>query len=123
METDILALADVPAPLLAALRRLPGTRAPAWIVFEEDVYETSFGDGRFLYPRAAFLDAPAARACLDDLRRKDSARPKDTTGMRYTLKQVGLVRDEAHDQLLLEFVPGPDERLSLRDLVKRLSTP
>ena len=118
-----LPLADVPRPLLAKLRSLPGTRADVYVLFQEDEYETAFGDGRFLYPCAAFLDE---RAATEDLERRrgeqEAARRMDphTTGYRYSLKPIEVVRDEARNQLVADLQFDKDERLTLQDLVRLL---
>ncbi len=122
---ESLPLAELPRPLLAALRALPATRAMAWLILEEDEYETTLGDGRFLYACAAFLDEAAARARLDQLKQLDAARRKNAgiLGTLYTLKRVELLRDEARNELRGDLKKESDEQYRLADLVRLLATP
>ena len=118
---DVLPISDVPARLLATLRALPGTRVPVWVLFEEDDYETRFGDGRFLYPRAAYLAERDAVACLEEKRRENALRTDaHHLGYLYHLKQAELVRDEAHDRLTATLDLKVGERLSIQDLMRLL---
>jgi hypothetical protein len=100
---------DVPAALLAALRRLPGTRATVFLVLEEDEYETKFGDGRFLYAKAAFLDESAAAAV------------KAPKGMLFHRRTVEIEREEARNQLVADLELGPNEHFTLEKVVQLLS--
>jgi hypothetical protein len=122
---ESLPLSELSRPLLAALRALPGMRAEAWLVLEEDEYETKFGDGRFLYACAAFLHEAAARARLDHLKGLDAARRKDpgTLGTLYHLKRVELLRDEARNELRGDLRKEAAERYGLADVVRLLATP
>jgi hypothetical protein len=120
---DSLPLADVPRPLLARLRSLPGTRVAVYVILEEDEYESKFGDGRFLYPRAAFWGETAARAAMARMQSEDAARRKeaDVLGSLYRMKTVEIVREEAHNRLVTAVQPDPIEHYSLADLLKLLA--
>ena len=121
---DDVSLSELPRALLATLRSLPGTRAPVWLVFEEDEYETCFGDGRFLYPRAAFLSEAEAGACLKE-KREEAARRKEpqTLSYRYSLKKVEIVRDESRNLLCADLRLESAERVSLPEIVRLLTSP
>jgi hypothetical protein len=119
---ESLPLSELSRPLLAALRSLPGTRAAAWLILEEDEYETRFGDGRFLYPKAASLDEAVARARLAELAALDAECRRDprNLGWFYSLKRIELRRDESQDRLRAEVQRDVDERFSLQDVVRLL---
>jgi hypothetical protein len=121
-ESESLPLSALTRPLLAALRSLPGTRAAAWLILEEDEYETRFGDGRFLYPSSASLDEAVARARLAELAAFDAECRKDprNLGRFYSLKRIELLRDESQDRLRAEFQRDVDERFTLEDVVRLL---
>lgn len=109
---------DVPAPLLAKLRSLPGTRAEVHLILEEDLYETKFGDGLFLGLRGAFFDAAGAEACRDRLAKESAERLKAMNaniGSAFHLKTVVLVRDEMKNQIT------SDDEYSLPDIVRLLA--
>jgi len=120
---ESLPLAALSRPLLAALRSVCGTRAPAWLLFEEDEYETTLGDGRFLYPCAAFLDEAAACARVGQLVALDAGRRKDpgSLGTRYHLKAIELVRDESRNELRGDLKKESAEQVTLADVVRLLA--
>ena len=117
-------LGDVPRPLLAALRSFPGTRAPVWLLLEEDEYETLLGDGRFLYACAAYLEEAAARARHEQLVALDRDRRKDPAalGTLYYLKKIELVRQEARNELQGDLGKEAFEHYALGDVVRLLAT-
>lgn len=104
---------DVPPATLAALRRLPGTRATVYLILEEDEYETKFGDGLFHYPKEAFLDEAAASA-----RRKELA----TKGRIYHLKVVEIEREESKNRIVADLRKQPHEKFTLADVVRLLAS-
>lgn len=93
----------------SVLLRLP---ARVWILLEEDEYETKFGDGRFLYARAAFWTESEATAKRANLR-------ADGSGLLYTLKTLDLLRDG--DGVAADLHLGPDEHYTLEKVVQLLS--
>jgi hypothetical protein len=100
-----LPLREVPPSILARL----GTRTAVYVVLEEDLYETKFGDGRFLYPREAFLDEASARRWMER---------RMTEGLAYRIKAVRVEREES--RLVAELALENGERCSLKDLVRLL---
>ncbi len=115
-----LDLRDVPAPVLGELRSRPRREASVHLVLFEDLYETAFGDGRFLYPEAAFWDDAAALAFLRRKEDEEARRPRDEIGRAYTRKLIRLRADEAHDALLAELGIAEYERYSIVDVVRLL---
>lgn len=103
---------DIPPALLAALRRLPGTKATVHIILEEDEYESKFGDGRFLYPKAAFLEEGAAAAHQKRLA---------TKGMVYHLKTVEIEREESKNRITAELRLESCEEYGLADVLRLLA--
>lgn len=89
----------------SVLLRLP---ARVWILLEEDDYETKFGDGRFLYARAAFWTESEA-----------VARGASGSGILRTIKTIDLVRDG--DGVAGDLKLGPDEHYTLEKVVELLS--
>lgn len=89
----------------SVLLRLP---ARVWILLEEDEYETKFGDGRFIYAKAAFWTESEARARLTT-----------GTGWICTVKAIDLVRDG--DGVAADLKLGPDEHYTLEKVVALLS--
>ncbi len=118
-----LPLAGMPGPLLARLRSLPGTRATVYLILEEDEYESGLGDGRFLYPRAAFLDEPSAKSQLDRLVADDAARRSASSrfGYSYRLKAVEIEREESRNRLVADLKLESYEHCSVEDVVRLLS--
>ena len=98
---------DVAAPALAKLRARPGTRHELHLVLEEDEYESKFGDGRFLYPRGAFLE-PGEAARFRDGRAKREM-------IAWHVETVVVVRDEMKNQLTM------DGDYSLKDILALLA--
>jgi hypothetical protein len=122
MAGESIPLSRLPPTLLSRLRSLPGTRTTVHVILEEDVYETCFGDGRFLYPREAFLDEPSARARLAELQAENERKKPDTgVGYRYVLKAVQIERQEHENRILADLKMDRDERCSLEDLVRLLT--
>ncbi|MDE2039832.1 MAG: hypothetical protein KGO96_08590 [Elusimicrobia bacterium] len=112
-------MADASAEVLS---RLSGGPRQLWLVLYEDVYETTFGDGKFLYPAAAFWSSEDAlrwmAAAPPPIRRtaKECA-----LGYRLTMKPVSL--SMADGRLKADLSVGPCERYSLADVLRRLAQP
>lgn len=114
-------LAKVPAKIRA---RLDKGSAQVFVVLSEDGYETSFGDGKFLYPDTAFWDEASARGFLADRQReaqdwKRAPDPPKAQWYRYSLKPVKL--RVSGDQLFLDMEAGPYEHVDIDKVVRVLA--
>lgn len=96
---DSLPAMDVPYEVLA---RIPAT---VYLVLEEDLYETRFGDGRFLYPRSASWGRRLP--------------PPDLELLRFSVKAIEIRREA--DRIVADLRKDPDDRYSLADVVRLLS--
>lgn len=113
-------LEKVPPGKLAAFRARPAP-GEVYLVLFEDVYESSFGDGRYLYPKAAFWDEAHARDYLSRKEAEESARPKNECGYFYTLKAVPVRIDEDLKLLAAQLNVAAYEHYSLADIVELLA--
>lgn len=101
--------------------RLAGGEAQVFLVLSEDGYETSFGDGKYLYPDTAFWDLASARGFLEARQReaqdwKRAPDPPKAQWYRYSLKTVKLC--VCGDQLFLEMEVGPYEHVDIEKVVR-----
>jgi len=92
--------------------------APLFLILFEDGYETAFGDGRFLYPGAAFWSREEAEAWLREREREsaDPARapdPAKAEWYRYSLKEIRLRANRAANRLRAELDVAPYESIRL----------
>lgn len=115
-----LDLRSVPATVLDVLSSHPGREASVHLVLFEDLYETAFGDGRFLYPEAAFWDDAAALAFLRQKETEEARRPRDEVGRAYTRKVIRLRADASRGVLLAELGIAEYEHYSVVDVVRLL---
>jgi len=101
------------------LARLTAGALAVHVILFEDRYETSFGDGKFLYPEAAFEDPAAAEAWV---RAKVAAMtsPEERQWHAYTVKPVALRLDAAR-RVLQTDPQGPYEHYAIRDVVHHLT--
>lgn len=111
---------SVPATVLEEVRSRPGGEASVHLVLFEDLYETAFGDGRFLYPETAFWDEAAALAFLRRKLDEEARRPRDEVGRSYTRKAIRLRVDASRGVLFAELGIGEYEHYSLVDVVRLL---
>jgi hypothetical protein len=77
-----------------------GSALPVHLILFEDLYETAFGDGRFLYPYAAFWDADPCKSCVERLQEEEALKIKAgfySIGHAYTAKEV-LIRADLDAQ-------------------------
>jgi hypothetical protein len=85
--------------LESALEALAGgATLPVHLILFEDRYETSFGDGKFLYPYAAFWEAAQCDACLRRLQEEEELKIAAgfySLGYAYTAKQLAIRLDPA----------------------------
>ncbi|MBI3553149.1 MAG: hypothetical protein HY077_11595 [Elusimicrobia bacterium] len=78
------------------LKRITSKPVAVHIVLQEDLYETGFGDGKFLEFHGAFWDAEQARSHLEwsqDEQAAQIAAGFYNTGCAYTSKEIELRRD------------------------------
>jgi hypothetical protein len=102
----------------AVRRRLGGAPRTVFVLFEEDEYESCFGDGVFLYARAAFWEGDAARARLREL---EASRPPEGLWYRFSIAEVALELDERHGALGSVLSLPPYARCRLDELVELLA--
>jgi hypothetical protein len=106
------------APRALRARLEAGTLTVHLILFE-DRYETSFGDGKFLYPQAALVERERAEAWI---RAKVDAMTsaEERQWHAYSVKPV-LLRLDAARGVLATDPQGPYEHWGVRELVSHLS--
>ncbi|MDQ7822296.1 MAG: hypothetical protein RDV48_05835 [Candidatus Eremiobacteraeota bacterium] len=97
--------------------RSPGP-VKVYLVLVEDFYETSFGDGRFLYPEAAYYTREAAGEKISRLQREEPDKAK-REWYRYTLKEVILRVEGA--EIVADLNIDSFEHYSIEDIVRLLS--
>lgn len=105
-----LPLTAVPAPVISRLSDSRGV-GRVFLVLQEDLYESSFGDGKFLTPAAAFWEAADARAFI--LRQGKPG---------FTVKTVKLRVDAERRQLCADLGVELYEHYSIEDVVRLLSS-
>lgn len=114
-------LAEVPAELRPRLS--PGM-FPVFLVMMEDGYETSFGDGKYLYPERAYRDRAQAERFLEERRREaeDPTKAKDPAKARwyrYTLKEIRVTVDG--ERVSAELALESFEHVSVGDVLRLLA--
>ena len=112
-----LPLQDVPRPIRWRVEAAAGPK-PAFLVLEEDLYESALGDGRFLYPVAAFWEAAEAQAFAS---RKNAGAPSSRPS--HTVKEVTLQIDHGRGVLRAALAIAMFEHYSLDDVVRLLDAP
>ncbi|MHC9541498.1 MAG: hypothetical protein AB9903_18495 [Vulcanimicrobiota bacterium] len=115
-----ISFAEVPGKLLSKLKRHPRDPKSVYLVLYEDCYETSFGDGRFLYPAAAFWTESDA---LDEITNRqnnetDSARNEF---YRYYVKEITVSVDESKKHIAADLNIEVYEHYSLNDIIRLLA--
>ncbi|MEK7467370.1 MAG: hypothetical protein AAB074_08150 [Planctomycetota bacterium] len=112
-----LPLKEVPRPIRWRVEAASGAK-PAWVVLEEDLYESAQGDGRFLYPVAAFWEeAEAMSLAAMKNTGPTAAHPS------HTVKEVKLRIDHGHGVMRAALGIGMFEHYSLDDVVRLLASP
>ena len=101
----------------AVLRHLSGGPHPVFLVLLEDRYETGMGDGKFLYPEAAFWERQAAERFIAD-RKAHEKDPAKRQWYEYSLKEVVLRRAGA--EVAAELRLEPYQHFSVEDVVRLL---
>jgi len=114
-------LSAVPPGVLEKLKEDGARERNVYLVLYEDVYETAFGDGCFLYPQAAFWTENDARIFLRLQLEKESERPKNEVGYKYSLKEIRLKTDEAGQKLSAALNIETYEHYSVEDVVRLLA--
>jgi hypothetical protein len=95
--------------LPASLRGLAS--GSVWLILHEDLYESSLGDGRAVYPHAAFRSETAARQAL--------AAAKKGQFDAYVLREIPLTVDAQHVRADLRIERY--EHYSIDDIVRLLA--
>jgi hypothetical protein len=115
------ALADVPKELLPHLKQHFGETLDAYVVLLEDHYETSFGDGKFLYPEAASWTRTEAEKYI---KTKISSEPDPAKRewYRYSIKMVLLRVDKTAQQVSADLNIESYEHYSIDDVLRLLSS-
>ena len=109
-------LAEAPAALTKRVADAGGTME-VFLVLEEDRYESAFGDGRFLYPVAAFWEAEPAAAFVAGR----AAPATDRYAAVHTVKSVRLWIDDAQGVLRADLGLRSFEHYDIDDVISRLS--
>lgn len=97
-----------------------GATLPVHLILFEDRYETSFGDGKFLYPHAAFWDGEQCAACLHRLREQEElnvAAGFYSLGYDFTAKELTLRLDLATQTVVADLRIGAYEHYDLNEVL------
>ncbi|KAF0244645.1 MAG: hypothetical protein FD180_2312 [Planctomycetota bacterium] len=110
-------LETVPRPVRWRVEAASGTKR-VYLVLEEDLYESSFGDGRFLYPVAAFWEVEEAHAFA-------AAKNAGLANSRpsHTVREVRLRMDHGRGELKAELAIEVFEHYSINDVIRLLHRP
>ncbi|MBI2753730.1 MAG: hypothetical protein HYX46_09505 [Betaproteobacteria bacterium] len=114
-------LSAVPPGILDRLKEDASRERSVYLVLYEDVYETAFGDGCFLYPQAAFWTENEAQIYLRLRLAEESERPKNEVGYKYRLKEIRLRADETGQKLAAALDIETYEHYSVDDVVRLLA--
>lgn len=109
-----------PAQVSALSALASGAPRPVHLILFEDRYETSFGDGKFLYPYAAFWNAEQCDACLRKLKEEEELKIAAgfySLGYAYTAKELSLRLDAATQQVVADLRIGPYEHYNLSEVL------
>ena len=108
-------------------RKLRASSKGQWIslflLLEEDEYETLMGDGKFRYLHATCWEEKDARRLLAQLEEEDRQRRSEqegSTGMLYSLKEIGVLVDEAKGRILARLHVEPYDRFRLAGVFEHL---
>ena len=112
---------EIPERLRSVLIGSPDPKT-LFLVLYEDRYETAFGDGKFLYPKAIFSTEAAAQEFISS---QASPPPKDDKkeielGYEYSLKRVILTADPGRKMLSGALGVGAYEHFSIDDILRLL---
>jgi len=86
-------------------RLTSGSALPVYLILYEDLYETAFGDGKFLYPHAAFWDAAQGKSCLERLQDEETLKIKAgfySIGCAFTANEVLIRADPAAQEVVAD---------------------
>lgn len=115
--------AEIPLERVASeVRRLiAGSALTVFVVMAEDAYETSFGDGKYLYPERASSNRAEAERFIEDRRREAQSPaaapdPAKAEWYRYTLKEVPLRL--TGDRLRADLNLQSFEHVSIHDVLR-----
>ncbi len=109
-------LDQVRPEVLQRLRASGHAPTPVHLILVEDQYESTHGDGVFLYAQAAFWEAQAAAKHAQTLRTSQDP----VLGNVYHRKSIALRLDEGRGVLVANLNLRPGERCSLEDVLKLL---
>ena len=107
---------EIPERLRSVLTESPDPKT-LFLVLDEDRYETAFGDGKFLYPKAIFSTEAAAREFI----RSQPSPPPDELGYEYSLKKIILTADPGRKMLYGALGIGAYEHYSIDDVLRLLN--
>jgi hypothetical protein len=97
-----------------------GTVHLAHLILYEDRYETAFGDGKFLYPHAAFWDAEQCNACLQRLGDEEDLKIAAgfySVGREFTAKELLIRLDRAEQKVVADLRIGAYEHYDLNEIL------
>jgi len=109
-------LQQVRAEVLQRLRANGPAPLSVHLIMVEDQYESTHGDGVFLYAKAAFWDAQAAAEQAQTLR----ATQDPVLGNAYHRKSIALRVDEGRGVLVANLNLAQGERCSIQDVLRLL---
>ena len=108
-------------PAIAFLGALAGGASLAvHLILFEDRYETSFGDGKFLYAHAAFWDAEQCQACLRRLIEEEELKVAAgfySLGYAFTAKEMSLRLDLATQRIEADLRIATYEHYDLNEVL------
>lgn len=97
-----------------------GATLPVHLILFEDRYETSFGDGKFLYPYAAFWDGERCDACLRRLIEEEELKIAAgfySLGYAFTTKELTVRLDAPTQTVIADLRIGAYEHYDLNEVL------
>ena len=97
-----------------------GATLPVHLILFEDRYETSFGDGKFLYPYNAFWDRERCDDCLRRLNEEEELKIAAgfySLGYAFTAKEMSVRLDAATQSVVTDLRIGLYEHYNLNDVL------
>lgn len=119
--TSEISIGKISPRCLKLIRQWPLNKGIFYIVLEEDEYETSFGDGKFLDLKAAFWDKASAKKYMENKQRQGVLyRKKSEFWYKHSLKSVQAVFDSVNKKLFAELNIASYEHYSLDEILNHL---
>ncbi len=117
---SVVPMAMVPKKFLSKLKGHAHEQKAIYLVLYEDCYETNFGDGRYLYPEAAFWTESEAGEAITRLQKGETDSGKKEW-YRYYVKEIAISVDESEKKVVADLRIESYEHYSLTDIIRLLA--